>query len=251
MIDVGEIERRARHLGLRSEHVWQDYVLNHILAAVVDAGTDLTFRGGTALARVYWPDFRLSEDLDFVTEASADSAQEVLSRAVERASRRTGFRLSLAFGTPKKDLSRSVVRWEDAGIVIDIGGREPPSIAPQPRKLDLPYSDLKDRDREVTVLTIEEILGNKWYMLDERDEPRDLFDIWSGLCQLEIPFGSLAVGHKAKHGFPPQVSQLKRARRLKDLWEMRLGHQVGDLPEFEGAYGAVRGKLDDWLRQEH
>jgi len=109
----------------------------------------------------------------------------------------------------------------------------------------LPYSDLQDH-REVLVLKLEEILGNKWYMLDDREEPRDLFDIWSGLCRFDVPFADLATGHKAKYGALPQASQIERARRLKRLWEIRLDYQVADLPRFEEAYSAVRQKFDDW-----
>src|SRR6266511_5827397 len=106
MIDAAEIVRRAKVLSLRPDHVWKDYVLNHILAAVIDSATDLVFRGGTALARTYWPDFRLSEDLDFITEGEASEANEVLARAVEIASASTGFSLALEFGRPRNDWAR-------------------------------------------------------------------------------------------------------------------------------------------------
>jgi predicted nucleotidyltransferase component of viral defense system len=246
MIDADEIDRRARCLGLRPNHVWKDYVLNHILAAAVDVDASFVFRGGTALARAYWPDFRLSEDLDFITELGAHVAEDILGQATDIAARRSGFSLVLESGRPKDDWARSFVRWEEARIVVDVNGRERPAIEVQPRKLDLPYSDLKEPDREILVLTIDEILGNKWFLLDEREEPRDLFDIWCGLCLYEVPFDTLADGHLAKYGFLPQGSHLKAARRLQTLWETRLDYQVADLPHFEKAFGSVRRKFEEW-----
>ena len=58
MIDSGEVFRRARQLGIDPGHIHKDYIVNCVLAAIADALPGLTFRGGTALARVYWPDFK-------------------------------------------------------------------------------------------------------------------------------------------------------------------------------------------------
>jgi predicted nucleotidyltransferase component of viral defense system len=70
MIGPKELERRAAALGISVQHVEFDYVLNHVLAQIARDPRSLVFRGGTALARVYWPDFRISEDLDFLTATS-------------------------------------------------------------------------------------------------------------------------------------------------------------------------------------
>ena len=61
MIDVAEVAARARNLGLEREHIEKDHLMCCVLAAIADGGSPLVFRGGTALARAYWPDFRLSE----------------------------------------------------------------------------------------------------------------------------------------------------------------------------------------------
>ena len=75
MIDRTEIEARARKLNLLPHHVAKDYVLNHLLAAIADERAPVVFRGGTALSRAYWPDFRLSEDLDFISEARSSDLE--------------------------------------------------------------------------------------------------------------------------------------------------------------------------------
>jgi len=94
MIDEREIERRAEQLGLLPTHVRKDYLLNHLLAAAADASAPLLLRGATALARVYWPDFRLSEDLDFISTASGTDIDTAIRSAVTTAAARTGTTLT-------------------------------------------------------------------------------------------------------------------------------------------------------------
>ena len=94
MIDQREIERRAERLGLLPDQVSKDYLLNHVLAAIADASAPLVFRGGTALARVYWPDFRLSEDLDFTSMASGTKIAAAIGEAIASAAERTGTTLA-------------------------------------------------------------------------------------------------------------------------------------------------------------
>lgn len=102
MIDDAEIRRRASSLGVQQDHIERDYVLNHLLAQLSDHPGSLIFRGGTALARVYWPDFRLSEDLDFITPGNGEDIEGVERRAVRRAREQTGFELSLDFAGPRR-----------------------------------------------------------------------------------------------------------------------------------------------------
>jgi hypothetical protein len=89
MIRDVEIRGRARRLGVDIELIRKDHVLNHVLAAVAEVANDITFRGGTALARIYWPDFRISEDLDFLVEGKLAKATELVYQAVGIAAART------------------------------------------------------------------------------------------------------------------------------------------------------------------
>jgi predicted nucleotidyltransferase component of viral defense system len=202
MIDVAEVVARARKLGLDREHVERDHLMCCFLAAIADGGSPLVFRGGTALARAYWPDFRLSEDLDFISGSSAAQVQASLERAVAVAARVAGIDLVLDFGRPKGGWSRSYVRFDQASILIDVNLGEEAYLAVEDCVIDLPYSDLRDSERKLPVVALAEILGNKWFMLgdDDRREPRDLYDVWAGLIRFDVPFSELARGHRAKYG---------------------------------------------------
>ena len=72
-----------RDIGLQSYVVERDYLLSWVLAgisAVPELRETLVFKGGTALKKCYFGDYRFSEDLDF-------SGQEgvPIGRALEEA----------------------------------------------------------------------------------------------------------------------------------------------------------------------
>lgn len=249
MIDEAELRRRALSLGVQKEHVERDYVLNHVLAHVgADPGT-LIFRGGTALARVYWPDFRLSEDLDFITPGHGEDIEGAERTAVRRARDTTGIPLALTFGAPRGDHSHSTVDWttpwgSQGSLLIDVVRGEKAALPEVNQALNLPYSDLPTSS--VRVLQLADILGNKWAMLDGRDEPRDLFDLWFALTRAGVPFETVALGHRMRYHYEPIVSFLSRAERLRRTWTERLGYQINGLPEFDVVLEEIRSIVAEW-----
>lgn len=250
MIDHAEIRARARQLGLDESHVENDYVLCHVLVAMSEAFPELVFRGGTSLARIYWPDYRLSEDLDFTSHAPVDQLEARLREAIEVARRRTTLNLGLDFGVPREGWSRSTVRWTDHELLLDVNSGVEVALGSSRQPIDLPYRDLKGRGSSVEVFSVPEIMGNKWYMLNDRREPRDLFDIWSGLLRFNVPFDDVDRGHRARYGYPPSSGSLYRAKSLESLWETRLAHQLVDLPAFATAYREVKREFEAWLERQ-
>lgn len=247
MITSGEIRRRARDLDLQERHIERDYVLNHLLATISVDISEAIFRGGTALARVYWPDFRLSEDLDFIHPSGIKDLEPRLRDVIAKAAELTSRPLELDFGTPRDGWSRSLVSWDGNELLIDFNMSDSASMAVKERELHLPYSDLKEADRSVSVLDVREILGNKWWMLQDRKEPRDLYDLWAALCKFEVPFADIVAGYKEKYGRVPIKNFIDLSRRHEELWEERLAHQVPDLPSFKEAQGAVRKRAEEWF----
>ena len=64
------IRNVAQNRGVQQSIVEKDYALSYLLAAV--AATDglsenLVLKGGTALKKLYFPEYRFSEDLDYST----------------------------------------------------------------------------------------------------------------------------------------------------------------------------------------
>jgi len=68
MIKPGEIQQMAREAGVRDQQIEKDYALAWILKGIAEheqLSKILVFKGGTVLKKVYFDDYRFSEDLDF------------------------------------------------------------------------------------------------------------------------------------------------------------------------------------------
>lgn len=245
MIPKAEVRRRARSLGVQESYILRDYVLNHVLVSISQSFSELVFRGETALARVYWPDFRLSEDLDFIAEDQVENLEAGLESSIADASNRMERSLKFQFGRPKGGWSRSTVESEYGELLIDINLNEKPNLPLEEESLNLPYSDLED-GAGIRCLSVAEMLGNKWFMLDERREPRDLYDLWAAFTKFGIDFETVDRGHRAKYGYPPLRESLGVAKQLRDKWESRLNHQLSNLPPLDDVVADVEAIFDSW-----
>lgn len=68
MIKPGEIQNKAREVGVRDQQIEKDYILSWVLQGISQHGNlakSIVFKGGTVLKKVYFEDYRFSEDLDF------------------------------------------------------------------------------------------------------------------------------------------------------------------------------------------
>lgn len=141
---------------------------------------------------------------------------------------------------------RALVGWGEARLAVDLNRVERPALPIHRRELDLPYSDLDSPLRRIPVVALEEILANKWYMLDDRKEPRDLYDLWTGICGRGLPLDSVADAFEAKYLAKPSLWRIERARKVEAAWEERLAHQVNDLPPFGEVFGEVHATVLAW-----
>ncbi len=68
MIKPGEIQQKARAVGVRDQQIEKDYILSWILKGIAQhekLSKIIVFKGGTVLKKIYFEDYRFSEDLDF------------------------------------------------------------------------------------------------------------------------------------------------------------------------------------------
>jgi predicted nucleotidyltransferase component of viral defense system len=68
LIKPGEIQNRAREFGVRDQQIEKDYIISWILQGISqheELFKLLAFKGGTALKKVHFEDYRFSEDLDY------------------------------------------------------------------------------------------------------------------------------------------------------------------------------------------
>lgn len=226
----------------------------------------LVCKGGTALKRCYFGDYRFSEELDFTLGEPVEwgailGGLEAVYAEVQRASGvvirfaredRHGHRNSYTFyvgyegplpvATPKE-------------VKVDITLRErlvrPVEGHPVLRGYE-EYEDLPE-DASVRVYSLEEIAVEKLVAFTDkaRNEPRDLYDLWHLTSEQRIDFSTLVAEVESKLAYRGRTRDAMTAEfatkeaRYKKLWAVRLAPQMAKLPPFEEAFRAVRRRLRD------
>lgn len=225
----------------------------------------LLFKGGTALKKCYFPEYRFSEDLDFTLAhpVEFDTIRREIETAFEAARQASGVVLRYARDDRHSHANsytfflgyEGPLPSRPAGkeVKVDITVREEVvfPVEEQPVLRGYPeYEDLPE-DATVRVYSLLEIAAEKVVALLDRarNEPRDLYDLWHLTGQGRVALAQVleAVGRKlAARG--QDLTSLQGAIREKEpryrrLWQTRLSPQVAILPDFEDVYRAVRRAL--------
>ncbi len=190
MITRVEVSRSAYEKAISDRAVEKDYVLGWLLMGLSDSPLRnlLAFKGGTAIKKIYFPDYRYSEDLDFTLlgEIKADELLVQFKNSLLRTEKETG----LTFNLPEEKIERRkgsltfyvqfigplLGRLGSRDVKIDFTFKEVLIFPLEEKSILTPYSDSKDLERKITVYSLEEILTEKLCALAGRTEPRDLFD---------------------------------------------------------------------------
>lgn len=93
MPDVRQLLRaQARKQGVRLDIIEKDYAISYLLAAISEtpALSPIVLKGGTALRKAYYSDYRFSEDLDYSTPDGRPlpDLPEAINAAVQRIAER-------------------------------------------------------------------------------------------------------------------------------------------------------------------
>lgn len=90
----------ARRSGVRQDIVEKDYALSYLMAAIAETqplGEEIVLKGGTALRKLYFENYRFSEDLDYSTRVPGpihdldEWMQAVVKRMLEKLNQRGPF----------------------------------------------------------------------------------------------------------------------------------------------------------------
>jgi len=250
MIQSAEISKMAHKLGLGDRTIEKDYVLTWVLHAIANSPlrNQMAFKGGTAIKKCYFPDYRFSEDLDF-TLLDIEMTNEVLESKFAPLFRWLGVNANLTLEIRKIDVHSG----GDPAFYLNYVGPLQGQLSSRFLKVDFtrgeilafplqdlpvlsPYSDLKEREARLHVYSFEEILAEKLRSLLTRAEPRDLYDIYYILNNQIVDVEEMKFGMTEKFsakGFV--ISDLnsilkKREKVFQRLWEGRLGGQMPDIP---------------------
>jgi len=260
------LSNRLAHAGGRRipEAVLErDYCLAWFLVGLSHSSLreHLVFKGGTALKRCYFGDYRFSEDLDF-TLASEMPLESILSRLED-----VFAHVRSASGIPFS-YSRQDRKKHQNSHTFYIAYEGPlPAASPKEVKVDITISErfvlpIEDRvvlrgydeyadlteDDTIRVYSLDEIGVEKVVALTDRarNEPRDLYDVWYLTSEEHIDLSMLMQEIDSKLEFRGRnrdklsVDLEKKEARYKRLWSTRLGSQMSELPSYDDVFRSVR-----------
>lgn len=263
MITQREISKTAFRLGKQDRIIEKDYVLTWILFGIVDStlADTLAFKGGTALKKAYFEDYRFSEDLDFTVMSNADAP--VLLTSLEEIVSQLALEANIIL---RIDRERTEARQGSLTTYVDFVGPLQGSLGSRDIKMDFTfdeeivftvarrpvfsrYSDSEHLHKEIRVYSLEEVLIEKLCAIIGRTEPRDLFDIHYLLTHMELVHGEILEGFARKannKGVDPDrlpIVLREREPTIARLWRNRLELQVDDLPQLDRVLRETRQAL--------
>jgi len=224
----------------------------------------LAFKGGTALKKCYFGDYRFSEDLDFTltTATSWEELERGLTTAFEET--RQGSGMDIRFDHVDRHAHENshtvylayegpLPRGPGKSVKTDITIRERIVLPLEERPILRGYDEYRDlpQDARLRVYSLDEVAVEKTVALLDRarNEPRDLYDLWfltaNGHVRLSDLLDPLVQKLEFRGLTLSQVGQEFRVKeaRYQKLWQIRLAPQVAGLPEFDTVYRAVRRTL--------
>lgn len=275
------LKAAARRSGIPYETILKDYAIGHLLAAIAAernlAGT-LVMKGGTALRKLYFGDYRFSEDLDFTSVGAPKGAaleralRSVATRAETSMSVSGPFAVTLervrhkeAHPGEQEDFTfRVQFPWQRQALCtvkVEVTADEPVLLPTASKPILHGYSE--ELRGEIRTYALEEIVAEKLRSILQsearrvarawiRPRCRDYYDLWRVLGTYGASLDREAVrrvlpGKCAVRGvsfqtvddfFPPGLIAL-----VTDAWEGDLGGVVAELPKVETVIRDLRAIL--------
>jgi predicted nucleotidyltransferase component of viral defense system len=242
----------------------RDYCLAWFLAGLSQSKLRdlLIFKGGTALKRCHFGDYRFSEDLDFTLARREEFAQirAGLEEVYELVAQGSGIGFSFEAEDRQTHVNSYTFYLRYQGplptpntVKVDITIAEILLFPVEHLQVLRTYQEFEDvpEDRPIAVYSLNEIATEKIVALQDRarNEPRDLYDLWFLISHVGIDIGHLigAITEKLRFrekdiaGVEDRI--VAKEARLKALWSGRLGHQMEALPQYDEVFRAVRREL--------
>ncbi len=246
----------------------KDYILTWILVALAGQTMEnlCVFKGGTALKKIFIKNYRFSEDLDFtlLNPISIESLKQKLDNV---------FAKILDMANIPITINRSEIHSNSYTIIVNFSGPLGASINRGEIKIDFTinelllfpiarkgffhlyeeYNDIPS-DVEVLVYSIEEMIIEKLVCIVDpsRNEPRDIYDVWylfdNDIVQLDLLKDSFHRKAEFKKISDIEISHSldKKEGIYKRLWDIRLNHQMQNLPHFKLVFRYLKKRFRNY-----
>ena len=274
-------EARGR-LGIPWEVLERDYLLSWVLAGISQVPVlqdTLVFKGGTALRKCYFGDYRFSEDLDFsaLEGVSKDEEMERLVReacetAVRLLDEHAPVEISCQRYTEREPhpgrqeafAIRARFPWQSrlqTRVMIEVTMDERVLLPSERRQVIHEYGE--PLNAEVKVYSLEEIVAEKLRALLQqadmferrgwsRSRARDYYDLWRVLGTYKdsmdlAGFDSFLREKCAVRGVsftgPDDFFHEPMLAYVEDTWEQWLGPLVPGIPSFDTVINGLRPQV--------
>ncbi len=211
---------------------------------------NLVFKGGTVLKKVYFPDYRFSEDLDFSFKGKKFDIETIkaafhelsvwvyeetrisLSIKNETQHETGNFNFFLSYTGPLGGAGTN------KDIKVDISRDELIYYAPKEKQVINAYSDLRQKKYSILCYSPGEVIAEKMRSIMQRTTPRDMYDLWY-LFETEghnIEDHIFAFQEKAKYkGYNPNelIRVIEQKKKIfAQHWNKHLTNQITEIPDF-------------------
>lgn len=213
----------------------------------------MTFKGGTAIKKIYFPETRFSEDLDFTCNSDiSDELKDMLSTAIKS-------KLDVNFtsikpektGKTSKKFHVKYTGFNDHpnSVRIDLSLREKVIRKPLLRPV-LHVYDLGNKFT-IPIMDLEEIMAEKVRaVIYTPGQPRHLYDSWYLAVQNNVKIIPSLV--ESKIGFYDEFFNLKAFKEsisdMKSDWEKDLKPFLFNVPPFDTVSQAVIEHVEKAMR---
>jgi len=262
MIKPGEIQQKAREAGVRDQQIEKDYILSWILKGIAQHQQLLTlivFKGGTVLKKIYFEDYRFSEDLDFTlldNNITNEQIFELFHEVCKYVKEEANIPVAITENNQHEDgginfyISYSGPLGGQASnkkVKVDISRSEKLEYTPVLKDVIINYSDLEEH--QLLCYSLEEVLIEKLRTIMQRMQARDFYDIWflleqhgmdAAFHQKEFEQKCVSKNLNAKD-FHKKLSE--RLLQYKSRWQNSMNEQIKNLPSFEKVEREVQRHL--------
>lgn len=282
------LEQEQRKLNAPWEVMEQDYVLSWVLfglSSIPEISQKLIFKGGTALKKCYFGDYRFSQDLDFSSLEGApegDHLEKLLIEACTHAQKELNNRipnpvLTCARYIEKKPhphgqeafVIRAQLPWQrtpHVRVMIEVTHNERVVNTPILKAILHEYPE--DFNCQILTYTLEEIFSEKLHAILQntkkiheqkwsRSRARDYYDLWRMLNSFQDELNSTTIletlsrkceGRGVTYQSINDFFDVKAQEAVQRDWEQWLSPMIYPLPEYEKVISELRRDLKDFLK---
>ncbi len=266
MIKPGEIQKKSSAVKVRDQQIEKDYILSWILKGVSQheqLSKNIVFKGGTVLKKVYFADYRFSEDLDFTlldNDVSNEQIFEWFNETFEYVKEEANIHLAIIDDNEHEDggINFYISYVGPLGgfgnnkkVKVDISRSEKLEFESVIKSAIIEYSD--EDEYNLLCYSLEELLIEKLRCVMQRMQPRDYYDIWYLLevHGMDIDFYTTEFRNKCvSKSLEPNDFHKKLEQKLpqyKARWQKSMNDQIKQLPDFDQVQREVQRHLKKWM----